>query len=244
MTPAIRILIAEDDPSIRIGLQELLTGEGYDVTVSSHGDQALALAEQGGHDLLLLDVMLPKLSGYDLCRKLRQKGSRLPVLMLTAKGTEIDKVVGLELGADDYVTKPFGVRELLARIQALLRRAQPAPSPSQSQAPDPDAAFRIGDAVILPRRFELQRDGTTCELTARELALLRLFAAHPGEVLSRERLLAEVWGQKYLGTTRTLDQVIVQLRRKLGEPADAPRWLLTVHGVGYRLAEATTQSSP
>jgi DNA-binding response OmpR family regulator len=151
--------------------------------------------------------------------------------MLTAKGQEMDKVVGLESGADDYVTKPFGVRELLARVHALLRRAGPDSGHSAT-----DATFRIGDSEIDPRTFRLRRNGEVHDLTARELHLLQVFFRHPGEVLSRDRLLGEVWGQRYLGTTRTLDQVIVQLRRKLGDPGDAPRHLLTVHGVGYRLS--------
>jgi DNA-binding response OmpR family regulator len=151
--------------------------------------------------------------------------------MLTAKGQEIDKVVGLDLGADDYVTKPFGVRELLARIHALLRRAGGDASPDQNaQAP-----FQIGPATIDPKTFQLKRGKTVEELTAKELKVLQLFSAHPGEVLSRDRLLNEVWGYNYYGTTRTLDQVIVQLRKKLGDHGDNPKHLLTVHGVGYKL---------
>jgi DNA-binding response OmpR family regulator len=149
--------------------------------------------------------------------------------MLTAKGQEIDKVIGLDLGADDYVTKPFGVRELVARINALLRRTQPA-SPAGN-----DAVFQIGTASIDPKRFQLRRGKTTEELTAKELKLLQLFHAHPGEVFSRDKLLNEVWGYNYYGTTRTLDQVIVQLRKKLGDNGEDAKHLLTVHGVGYKL---------
>jgi DNA-binding response OmpR family regulator len=152
--------------------------------------------------------------------------------MLTAKGQEIDKVVGLDLGADDYVTKPFGVRELLARIHALLRRTAAAPS-SEANA---QAPFQIGAATIDPKTFQLKREKAVEELTPKELKLLQLFAAHPGEVFSRDRLLNEVWGYNYYGTTRTLDQVIVQLRKKLGDNGDDPQHLLTVHGVGYKLA--------
>ncbi len=241
MSPPARILVVEDDPSIRLGLQELLSSEGYHVHVCARGDEALDAVHAHAPDLVVLDVMLPRLSGFDICRNLRERGSSVPILMLTAKGTEIDKVVGLDLGADDYVTKPFGVRELLARIQAILRRTR---APSRSPAADPAAGFRLGPCTVDPRRFQIQRDDLTFDLTARELALLQLFAAHPGEVLSRERLLADVWGQKYMGTTRTLDQVIVQLRRKLGDSADAPRLLLTVHGVGYRLAQGASHSRP
>ncbi len=231
-----RILVVEDDPSIRLGLQELLATEGFEVSTCSRGDRVLESARRIGPDLIVLDVMLPKVNGFDACRTLRQSGIQAPILMLTAKGQELDKVIGLDSGADDYVTKPFGVRELIARIHALLRRAIPQTPSTTQPAPDPLAPFTIGDATIDPRRFHLRRRDQTFDLTPRELHLLRLFAAHPGEVLSRDRLLTEVWGQRYLGTTRTLDQVIVQIRRKLGDNADTPRHLLTVHGVGYRLA--------
>lgn len=228
-----RILIVEDDPSIRLGLQELLATENFEVQSCSRGDLAGEMIHRCPPDLIILDVMLPRLSGYDLCRRLRQEGVEIPILMLTAKSQEMDKVIGLELGADDYVTKPFGVRELLARVHALLRRVKPAPSSDAG-----NGCFTIGDSEIDPRRYQLRRNGNVHDLTARELHLLRLFATHPGEVLSRDRLLNEVWGQKYIGTTRTLDQVIVQLRRKLGDTGDSPRHLLTVHGVGYRLTPA------
>jgi DNA-binding response OmpR family regulator len=160
------------------------------------------------------------------------KKIQTPILMLTAKGQEIDKVVGLDLGADDYVTKPFGVRELLARMHALLRRSAKVPS-DNSESGEP---FTIGQALIDPKTFRLQRGKTTEELTARELKLLQFFVEHPGEVLSRDRLLNEVWGYNYYGTTRTLDQVIVQLRKKLGDNGGEPKHLITVHGIGYKLA--------
>ena len=172
--------------------------------------------------------MLPGLSGYDICKQLRANKNPAPILMLTAKGQEIDKVIGLELGADDYVTKPFGVRELLARIHALLRRGAKVPAGS-------DGEFRIGAAVIDPKTFQLRRGKNVEELTAKELKLLQFFHAHRDEVLSRDKLLNEVWGYNYYGTTRTLDQVIVQLRKKLGDNGDEPKHLLTVHGVGYKL---------
>ena len=155
-----------------------------------------------------------------------------PILMLTAKGQEIDKVVGLDLGADDYVTKPFGVRELLARIHALLRRG----GDGASKTAETHDSFKIGEATIDPKTFEIRRGKTTEELTAKELKLLQLFHANAGEVFSRDRLLNEVWGYNYYGTTRTLDQVIVQLRKKLGDNGGEPKHLLTVHGVGYKLA--------
>jgi DNA-binding response OmpR family regulator len=228
-----RILIVEDDPHILLGLEEILKGEGFDVTVCHRGDKAIDAVSKHQPALIVLDVMLPGLSGYDVCRQLRAKKLATPILMLTAKGQEMDKVIGLDLGADDYVTKPFGVRELVARINALLRRGQAA-SPA-NPGTNGDAPFKIGTATIDPRKFELRRGKLSEELTARELKLLQLFHAHPGEVFSRDKLLNEVWGYSYYGTTRTLDQVIVQLRKKLGDSADHPRHLLTVHGVGYKL---------
>jgi len=228
-----RILVVEDDPHILLGLEEVLGSEGFDVTVCRRGDQAIDAVTKTKPTLIVLDVMLPGLSGYDICKQLRSKKVATPILMLTAKGQEIDKVVGLDLGADDYVTKPFGVRELLARIHALLRRSNNgSPSSDSGQAP-----FQIGSATIDPRTFQLKRGKTVEELTAKELKLLQVFSAHTGEVLSRDRLLNEVWGYNYFGTTRTLDQVIVQLRKKLGDNGDDPKYLLTVHGVGYKLAQ-------
>lgn len=241
-----RILVVEDDPHILLGLEEILKSEGYAVTVCPRGDRALELLARTHPTLIVLDVMLPGLSGYDLCRQIRAKKITTPILMLTAKGQEMDKVIGLDLGADDYMTKPFGVRELVARLHALLRRVQgPTPAgkdgagastdPTGSSRGPSDAPFRIGDARVDPKRFELARGRVTEELTARELKLLQLFHACAGEVLSRDRLLNDVWGYGYYGTTRTLDQVIVQLRKKLGDSGDQPRHLVTVHGVGYKL---------
>ncbi|MBC8097596.1 MAG: response regulator transcription factor [Akkermansiaceae bacterium] len=227
-----KILIVEDDPHILLGLEEVLRTEGFEVASCNRGDQALDAAARHQPSLIVLDVMLPGMSGYDICRQLRLRKITTPILMLTAKGQEIDKVVGLELGADDYVTKPFGVRELLARIHALLRRSG---GNSLSVPSDNQNSFRIGDAEIDPRTFQIKRGKVTEELTARELKLLQIFHAQQGEVLSRDRLLNEVWGYNYYGTTRTLDQVIVQLRKKLGDNGGEPKHLLTVHGVGYKL---------
>ena len=226
-----KVLIVEDDPHILLGLQAVLKSDGFDVAVCSRGDQALEAVRKQRPALVVLDVMLPGMSGYDICRELRARKVATPILMLTAKGQEIDKVVGLDLGADDYVTKPFGVRELLARIHALLRRTEAA----AASEPGAQAPFQIGQATIDPRTFQLKRGKAAEDLTARELKLLELFRAHPGEVLSRDRLLNEVWGYNYYGTTRTLDQVIVQLRKKLGDSGHEPRHLVTVHGVGYKL---------
>ncbi|HZQ47080.1 MAG TPA: response regulator transcription factor [Verrucomicrobiae bacterium] len=225
-----KILVVEDDPHISLGLEEVLKSEAFEVVVCKRGDQAIEAFGKHRPDLVVLDVMLPGLSGYDICKQLRAKKVVTPILMLTAKGQEIDKVVGLDLGADDYVTKPFGVRELLARIHALLRRSSKPEAPGENET-----AFEIGDASIDPKTYQIRRGRQTDELTAKELKLLQLFHASPGEVFSRDRLLNEVWGYNYFGTTRTLDQVVVQLRKKLGDNNGEPRHLLTVHGVGYKL---------
>jgi len=225
-----KVLIVEDDAHIALGLEEVLKSDGFETVACNRGDKALAVVERVRPQLIVLDVMLPGKSGYDLCKELRAKNIATPILMLTAKGQELDKVVGLELGADDYVTKPFGVRELLARIHALLRR-----SANGSNEPPGSTPFTIGNATIDPKTFQLRRGKTVEELTAKELKLLQFFHSHAGEVLSRDRLLNEVWGYNYPGTTRTLDQVIVQLRKKLDDASDDPKHLLTVHGVGYRL---------
>ena len=232
-----KILIAEDDANIRLGLAATLESEGYDVTAAGDGAQALKLFGQGKFDLVILDVMMPKASGYDVCRELRARGERTPVLFLTAKGEEIDKVVGLKLGADDYVTKPFGVHELLARVEALLRRARAAGSREAggTDAKGLPAVFRFGAAEIDRRKFTATVGGReVAALTARELKLIEVFAAKPGEVLSRDALLNAVWGVDYFGTTRTLDQHVAQLRKKVERVADAPAAIVTVHGVGYR----------
>lgn len=225
-----KILIVEDDPHIRLGIADALSGEGYDVTECSDGGQALPLIRQIAPDLVILDVMLPRKSGFDICRELRGANNTVPVLMLTAKGQEIDKVIGLELGADDYVTKPFGLRELLARVHALLRRAatreQPATMPDE---------IAFGSVKIRTGSLRGTRDGEEFELTPRELAVVALLHRHAGDAVSRDRILNEVWGIEYLGTTRTLDQVILKLRQKLEANPAEPRHLVTVHGLGYRL---------
>ena len=226
-----RILVVEDNPDLAYGLRNNLEIEGYQVEVADDGTKGLARARDGRPDLIILDLMLPGMDGFRVLRALREAGRTMPVLILTARGEEADKVRGLRVGADDYVTKPFGVRELLARIHALLRRvAKPA------EGDVAGTVFQIGAASIDPKTFQLKRGKAVVELTAKELKLLQLFHAHPGEVLSRDRLLNEVWGYNYYGTTRTLDQVIVQLRKKLGDNGSEPKHLLTVHGVGYKLA--------
>lgn len=231
-----RILIAEDDANIRLGLIATLESEGYDVAAAGDGMQALKLYPQSRYDLVILDVMMPRMSGYDVCRELRSAGATAPILFLTAKGEEVDKVVGLKLGADDYVVKPFGVRELLARVEALLRRSR-AVRAERTETPEDKLppVIWLGAARIDRRVFKVRRaDGSEAALTARELRLAEVLAAHPGETLSRDHLLNAVWGVGYVGTTRTLDQHVAQLRKKLEGGADASSVIFTVHGVGYR----------
>jgi DNA-binding response OmpR family regulator len=233
----VRVLVAEDDPNIREGLRAALESEGYDVETAPDGEGALRAwaRRKPPFDLLLLDIMMPGRSGYDVCREVRRADRRVPILFLTAKGEEVDKVVGLELGADDYVTKPFGVRELLARVAAVLRRARAAAEPPAAAAPPPlPDRFRFGDVEVDRLRYTATRGRRTFALTARELKLLETFHRRPDEVLSRDALLNACWGIDYLGTTRTLDQHIAQLRKKIERDVRSPRILLTVHGVGYR----------
>jgi DNA-binding response OmpR family regulator len=224
------ILVAEDDAHIREGLLDALTSEGYAVVTAKDGAEALRHADNV--DLILLDIMMPEQSGYDVCRALRRSGNQVPVIMLTAKSEEIDKVVGLQLGADDYVTKPFGVHELLARVAAVLRRYTPSGSPRDEDASE--KPFTFGEADIEPRQFTGTCGGRSFILTPRELKLLRVFRDHAGEVLSRDFLLNHVWGVDYFGTTRTLDQHIAQLRKKIEPDREKPSTIVTMHGVGYR----------
>ncbi|MDQ7783087.1 MAG: response regulator transcription factor [Desulfomonilaceae bacterium] len=227
------ILVAEDDSHILMGLVDTLESEGYRVTPASDGNQALEMLNRESFDLVILDIMMPGTSGYDVCRDIRSHDQDQLIMMLTAKGEEIDKVVGLELGADDYVTKPFGVREFLARIAALLRRSRRNRDHSVNPAPCPDL-FTFGEAEIDALQYRARIMGTTLDLTAKELKLLQYFYSHPNEVLSRDRLLNDVWGMNYYGTTRTLDQHIAQLRKKVERDPAAPCVITTVHGVGYR----------
>ena len=222
-----RILIVEDDPAIVMGLEDLLVGEGYLVDVAREGNQAIELYRNRKPDLIVLDIMIPEISGYEVCRQIRKRDAATPILMLTAKGQEPDKVAGLELGADDYVVKPFGVSELLARIRALLRRSRVR---EMKQCEE----LWFGDVRIDPQKLEGTKKGRTFALTARELRLLDLFNSHPGRVLDRSEILDEIWGLRYEGTTRTLDQHIANLRKKIEDDPGRPRYILTVHGVGYR----------
>lgn len=231
MTP--KILVAEDDINIRTGLVDTLESEDYQVIEAKDGRQAMAAFKTGFFDLVLLDVMMPEKSGYDVCRDIRASNKDVPIIMLTAKGEEIDKVVGLQLGADDYITKPFGVHELLARIAAVLRRSKRQKSDDKDR---PQGIFMFGEFEVNPKTFKLAGAGRTIDVSERELKLIQYFYAHKGEVLSRDNMLNAVWGIDYLGTTRTLDQHIAQLRKKLESAPANPVLIKTVHGVGYRYA--------
>ena len=234
----IKILVVEDDPSILFGLTEVFESEGFCVEGCERGDQAEQRIGEHLPDLIVLDVMLPGKNGYEICKALRDGNCRVPILMLTSKGQEIDKVVGLDAGADDYVTKPFGVRELVARVNALLRRAGASGEAGASGATSLTSAaenFRIGDAEIDEKRYEVRRGNSADRLTPKEMELLKFFHSRRGEVHSRDAILNAVWGINYYGTTRTLDQCVAQLRKKLGDAGGSPQHLVTVHGVGYKL---------
>jgi len=233
------ILVAEDDHDLRLGLVDLLEAEGYRVVATADGAAALVAWRRERPDLLLLDVMMPEKSGYDVCREIRRQDGRTPIILLTAKGEEIDKVVGLELGADDYVTKPFGLHELRARIAAVLRRAR-GPAAPTGEIPE---RFRLGAALVDRKAYRVELDGVAHGLSGRELKLLETFYARPGEVLSRNDLLNAVWGIDYFGTTRTLDQHIAQLRKKIETDPSSPQVIVTVHGVGYKLQVASGRTS-
>jgi DNA-binding response OmpR family regulator len=226
------ILLVEDDTHIRMGVADALTSEGYEVSETSDGSEVAALVRARNPDLIVLDIMLPRRNGFDICRDLRSAGHTTPVLMLSAKGQEVDKVVGLELGADDYVSKPFSIRELLARIRALLRRSARTSKPAGLDIP---AEIRFGNVTIRSATMRGTRGKERFDLSAREMKVLALLYTHSGEVIDRNRFLDEVWGMDYYGTTRTLDQVIVKLRQKVEKDPANPEFLKTVHGVGYRL---------
>lgn len=224
-----RILLVEDEPGLVLTLADRLASEGYAVETATDGEQGLAKASQGGFDLIILDVMLPRLSGFEVCRRLRQAGVETPILMLTARSQVVDKVVGLKTGADDYVTKPFDMMELLARIEALLRRV-----PVRSARPA--ESYRFGSVEVDFRRAEVLKDGRPVNLSAREFALLRYLVEHRGAAISREELLERVWGYEPGTTTRTVDVHIAWLRQKLEDNPKYPQFILTVRGLGYKFA--------
>jgi two-component system, OmpR family, alkaline phosphatase synthesis response regulator PhoP len=224
-----KILLVEDEAGLVLTLTDRLRSEGFDVTGATDGEAGLSLALSGGFDLIILDVMLPKKNGLDVCRDLRRKGVETPVLMLTAKSETIDKVLGLKLGADDYLTKPFEVIELLARVEALLRRAPKAPFVGAS----PDS-FSFGNVTVDFRRAEVRKNSEPVELSAMEFKLLQYLIENPGAVHSRDRLLDAVWGYDAMPSTRTVDVHVAWLRQKLEENPRHPKFIQTVHGLGYK----------
>ena len=223
-----RVLLVEDEPGLVMTLTDRLTREGYAVEASPDGESGLERASAEAFDLVILDVMLPRLGGFDVIRELRKRGIETPVIMLTARGQVVDKVVGLKLGADDYVTKPFEMVELLARIEVKLRRAPDTPHPAEGH--------QFGEIRMDFRRAEITKAGEILELSAREFQLLRYFIEHRGATLSREELLNEVWGYNSMPSTRTVDVHVAWLRQKIEPNPRHPQFILTVHGMGYKFA--------
>jgi len=223
-----RILLVEDEPGLVLTLRDRLTKEGYSVETSADGESGLERAAGEAFDLVLLDVMLPRLNGFDVLRELRKRGIDSPVIMLTAKGQVVDKVVGLKLGADDYVTKPFEMVELLARIEAKLRRAPATIHPSEG--------YQFGEVRVDFRRAEVTQGDAPLELSAREFQLLKYFIEHRGATLTREELLNEVWGYNSMPSTRTVDVHVAWLRQKIEPNPRHPQYILTIHGMGYKFA--------
>lgn len=224
-----RVLLVEDEPGLQLTLSDRLAAEGYAVDIASDGPGALAQVQTRMYDTILLDVMLPGVDGFEVARSLRARGIATPILMLTARSQVTDRVAGLALGADDYLTKPFDVRELLARIEALRRRA-----PRQTWAMAEH--YQFGDVVVDLRRAALTRGGTSLELSAKEFQLLRYFIEHRGATLSRETLLQDVWGYTSSSSTRTIDVHVAWLRQKLEPNPRVPQFIVTVHGLGYKFA--------
>jgi DNA-binding response OmpR family regulator len=224
-----RILIIEDDVAILRGLKDNLEYESYEVLTAADGEEGYFLIKEKKPDLIILDLMLPKMNGYELCRRVRNEGVTTPILMLTARSEEMDRVHGLDLGADDYVTKPFSVPELLARIRAIIRRIQKA------KTGDLPNDLEFGEVSVDFKCFEARKGGEVLDMSRKEFGVLRLLAARAGEVITRDELLDEVWGYDQYPTTRTVDNHIALLRTKLEDDPAKPRHLLTVHGVGYKL---------
>ncbi|HKA62980.1 MAG TPA: response regulator transcription factor [Methylomirabilota bacterium] len=229
-----RILIVDDEPEMVRGLEDNLRFEGYQTIAAGDGTGGLSLAVSEAPDLILLDVMMPGMSGWDVCRQLRARGLDTPVIMLTARGAEVDRVQGLELGADDYITKPFSVRELMARIRAVLRR----PGPRQKFE-----EFAFGDVRVHLRARQAFKAAREVRLTRKEFDLLRYLIEHPGEVITRDRLLDEVWGYDRFPTTRTVDTHILRLRQKFEDDPERPAHILTAHGQGYRFVTQRGETS-
>jgi len=225
----IKVLVAEDDENIRRGLIDILEGEGYTTVEAADGSAALDLFESEGPDFVCLDIMMPGMTGYDVCRAIRAGGSAVPIVFISAKSEEIDKVVGLELGADDFIVKPFGVREVVARIRAVTRRCLAVQQPAELPA-----TFAIADLQVAPTELRARRGAETIELSLREVRLLELFAANEGKVLPREAIFEHCWAERFYPSSRTLDQHISKLRKRIEPDPKEPTIIRTVHGVGYR----------
>ena len=221
-----KILVVEDEPAMVAGLRDNFEFEGYEVITAHDGIEGLQRALDESPDLVVLDVMMPRMSGLEVCKQLRAKRASIPIIMLTARGQEVDKVVGLELGADDYVTKPFSIRELLARVKSVLRRTAVLPK-NQDQ-------HSFADVEVDLRRCRVFRSGKALDISSKEFDLLKYFICHAGETLSRDRLLEDVWGYENYPTTRTVDTHLVRLRQKLEPDPEQPQYFLTMHGTGYR----------
>jgi DNA-binding response OmpR family regulator len=225
-----KILIVEDEPNMRTGLKDNLEFEGYEVNLAEDGETGLKNILEGNYDLVLLDVMLPQMSGFDVCKTVRKKGNNIPIILLTAKGEEIDKVLGLELGADDYITKPFGLRELLARIKAVLRRTDDKDSSASK-----DSFIKIGKIDVNFSSYNALEDGLAVPMTHKEFEILSHLWSNKNSTISREDLLNNVWGYDENPTTRTVDNFILKLRQKIEKDPNHPKIILTVHGIGYKL---------
>ena len=221
-----KVLIVEDDQAMAVALRDGFTYEGYAVHVARDGAAGLRMAEERSHDLVILDVMLPRMSGLDVCRQLRSSGNDTPIIMLTARGQEIDKVLGLKTGADDYVTKPFSFLELMARVEAVLRRT--------SKSTESVEQVGFGDVEMNFKTFEATKGGRALELSPREFKMMKYFVEHRGEVVTRDQLLDHVWGYEGLPLTRTVDMHIAKLRQKIEDTPSDPRHVITVHRVGYK----------
>ena len=221
-----KILVVEDEPNMVAGLRDNFEFEGYQVITARDGVEGLQRALDESPDLVVLDVMMPRMSGLEVCKQLRAKRGSIPIIMLTARGQEVDKVVGLELGADDYVTKPFSIRELLARVKAVLRRTAVVPKDQDRRS--------FGEVEVDLRKCRVLKSGKVIDISSKEFELLKYFIVHSGETLSRDRLLEDVWGYDNYPTTRTVDTHLVRLRQKLEPNPEQPQYFLTVHGTGYR----------
>lgn len=226
----IRILVVDDEPSMREGLADNLIFEGYEVDMAVNGLNALESLGQSQYDLVILDVMMPEMSGFDVCKKMRSDGNQVPVILLTAKGEEIDRVLGLELGADDYITKPFSLRELIARVKAILRRSK-----STSETIPQESYETIGRLEVDFKNFVARSDGSDVKLSHKEFEVLRFLRDHRHQIVSRDDLLKNVWKYDEFPTTRTIDNFILRLRQKVESNPNSPKIILTVHGMGYKI---------